>query len=89
MQEFNLVKEIESMFMPRVLGPLTEGAWISLGGGMGFYVPQADFDALKQLANQTRRVQFLTITPAGEPLHGTREDCLEKGNGMIAWIAPD
>jgi hypothetical protein len=74
---------------PHVYGPLTEGAWINVGFGMGFYVPQPAFDECKRIARETRIIQFLTVTRDGTPFHGTRDECLDKGFGCVAWITPE
>lgn len=86
----DLVKMIEEICLPEsvVMGPLKEGVYIQVAMGRGFYVPEEAFNRVKQLANETGKIQFLTLTQAGEPLHGTREECQHLGNGSIAWIVP-
>lgn len=74
---------------PAVYGPLAAGVYIQISLGTGFYVPQDAFDRCKAEANRTHRIQFLSITSAGEPVTGTRDECLERGCGLVAWIHPD
>jgi len=74
---------------PVNFGSPKEGVYIQVGLGSGFYVPQGAYDDCKRIANETRKVQFLTVTKDGEAIHGTREECQAKGDGGIAWIVPE
>ncbi|HTH42865.1 MAG TPA: hypothetical protein VL498_06855 [Terracidiphilus sp.] len=73
-----------------ILGPLNEGHYVQVGIGLGFYVPEADFETVQRLANETRKVQFLSVDRLGRPLYGSREDLLNNPDcaGVIAWIVP-
>lgn len=75
---------------PSVVGPLTEGHYVQLGLGLGFYVPESDFQVAQQRANETGKVQFLGISKDGRALHGTREEIKAMPDlaGQIAWIVP-
>jgi len=75
---------------PQVFGPLTSGHYVQLGMGMGFYVPEADYELAQYRANETGKVQFLAVDKAGNALHGTREELLANPemSGQIAWIVP-
>ena len=80
----------ESANMPVNVGPLQSGHYVQVGLGMGFYVPESDFEALQERANQTHKIQFLGVTKAGIPLTGSREQILDDPNtaGVCAWIVP-
>jgi hypothetical protein len=74
---------------PVIYGPLTDGTYIPIGVGMGFYVPDEAYLLVKDAARQTGCIQFLTVDILGSPIHGTRDECLDKGCGCVAWISPD
>jgi len=77
--------------MPSLLGPLTAGRYIQLAMGLGFYVPESDFQTVQELANVTGRVQFLGVTRDGAAIVGTsRAEILEREDsaGLVAWIVP-
>ncbi len=71
------------------IGPLTDGVYIQVGMGLGFYVPVDAYNQAKRQANQTRQIQYLTVDSAGNPFSGSREDCLDCGAGAVAWVTPD
>lgn len=77
--------------IPSVLGPVTTGHYIQIGMGLGFYVPESDYQLAKRTANATHRVQFLGVTLGGDPIHASREEILnrEDSAGLVAWILPD
>lgn len=72
------------------LGPLESGHYVQIGMGLGFYVPEAAFQAAQAAANESRKVQFLGVTKAGEPITGTRESIFDhpESAGLVAWIVP-
>ena len=77
--------------LPSLLGPLTAGRYIQISLGLGFYVPEEDFNSVQALANATGRVQFLGITKAGAAIVGASRDELltrEDSAGLVAWIVP-
>jgi hypothetical protein len=84
---FDLAKKLTAH---QNFGPLTDGHYVQLGIGMGFYVPEADYQIAQRRANETLKVQFLSVDSLGRALHGTREELL--GNpeckAGIAWIVP-
>lgn len=85
----DLIREtLDTFSHPVNLGTLTAGHYVQVGMGMGFYVPEESYQAVQQIANETGRVQFLTVDKEGQPIHGTRDECLERGNGCVAWIVP-
>ncbi|HET6220151.1 MAG TPA: hypothetical protein VFE27_24195 [Acidobacteriaceae bacterium] len=73
-----------------ILGPLKDGHYVQVGMGVGFYVPEADFQTVQRLANETGKVQFLSVDRLGRPLRGSREELLANPEcaGVIAWITP-
>lgn len=74
---------------PNIIGPLTDGMYVQLGMGVGFYVPLEAYNLLKRKANDTRQIQFLTVDSAGNPITGSRDECLVRGAGAVAWVTPD
>lgn len=76
---------------PMTLGPLTQGHYIQVGMGTGFYVPEADYQLALARATESRAVQFLGVTKAGAAIHGTRDDIHQHPHsaGVIAWIFPE
>ena len=76
---------------PMNLGPLDRGHYIQIGLGTGFYVPESDFQLVQGRANETGRVQFLGVTKAGAPIHGTRDEihANSESAGLVAWIMPN
>ena len=75
---------------PSLVGPLTSGHYVQIGMGMGFYVPEEDYQRVQALADETRKVQFLGVTRNGQPLTGRRDEINNhpESAGMIAWIVP-
>lgn len=73
----------------RITGPLAEGHYINLCIGLGFYVPEDDFQIAQEKANKTGCTQFLSVDSFGQAVHGSRDHCMEFGSGCIAWITPE
>lgn len=73
-----------------IFGPLNDGHYVQVGMGLGFYVPEADFQIVQRLANESRKVQFLSVDRLGRPLYGSRDELLTNPEcaGVIAWIVP-
>lgn len=86
----NLVQVVDNFFTgPRVIGPLNEGRFVPIAaGGVGFYVPFAIYDECQRIANETRQTQFLTVDADGNAIHASRDECLARGFGGVAWITP-
>ena len=80
----------EVLALNGIVGPLTRGHYIQIGMGIGFYVPEADYQLAQSRANQTRLVQFLAVTRDGRAVHGSRRELLDRRDlaAGIAWIVP-
>jgi len=72
------------------LGPIEQGHYIQIGLGTGFYIPESDYEAAQSRANEMRQVQFVGVTRAGIPIHGTRDEihANPESAGLVAWIFP-
>ena len=74
-----------------VVGPLRAGHYVQIALGLGFYVPEADYQRAQELANESGKVQFLGVTRDGRALAGTREQVLTSADsaGVCAWVVPN
>lgn len=72
------------------VGPLTSGRWIQVGGSLGFFVPESDYQLAQLEADLTGRVQFLGVTRDGRALAVCKcgETAAQHGNGNCCCLVP-
>lgn len=74
-----------------IVGPLRAGHYVQIALGLGFYVPESDYQCAQELANETGKVQFIGVTRDGRALAGTRDHVLNSADsaGVCAWVVPN